>query len=429
MVSFPAGHARSYWAATAVGYRERPALDGEVEVDVAVVGGGFTGLSAAYHLCGYGYRVAVLERHRVGWGASGRNAGFLLTGYKWSYATLARRFGLDGARAMLRFQLDAIDLVEEIVTRHRIPCDFRRCGAVVAAHRPRALEALRRAQAFKADALGYETWVLDRHAMAEELGSPHYWGALVDPHGAAFHPLNYALGLAAAVEERGGQIFEDSPVIAVEGRTGAFVLRTPQGRVRATHVVVGTDGYTPEVFPPLFRSVVGVGNNVIVTEPLDPELAGRLIPKDRVVYDTKRLVWYFRLTPDRRLLFGGRGVLSGREGPPSFERLRQAMGTVFPELRGCRIEFAWGGIVGFTRDFLPHIGRTEDGIHFALGYCGIGAAASTLMGKLLAQNIRGEDRQRYPLEALPLRPIPLHGQRAFLIAVATLYFKLLDALA
>jgi len=419
-------HPASYWAATAVGDRDRPELDGDLSVDVAVIGGGFTGLSAAYHLQELGLKAAVLEQHRVGWGASGRNAGMLIPGFKYGFAELAQRWGLEGARALLRLKLESADLVEQIITRHNIACHWRRCGSLAAAWKPSHMEELREAQRFNAQQLGYETWIVEKDDLATELDSPVYHGGKVDPHACGFHPLNYALGLARAVEERGGLIFHGSPVRGLQRAGDDWVLQTPRGRVRARHVVVGTNGHTPPVVPRLHRSIMPVGNNVIVTQPLDEELARRLIPNDRMVYDTKRLLYYFRLTPDRRMLFGGRGVLSGREGPPSFRVLQRAMTRIFPDLAGARIEYAWGGYTGFTLDFLPHIGRTRDGIWFALGYCGSGAALSTMMGRLLALDIAGRERSRYPLEELDLKPIPLYGARGLVLRAATLYFKWRD---
>lgn len=427
-ITAASNHPPSYWAATSVGDRERPELDGDLAVDVAVIGGGFTGLSAAYHLQELGLRAAVLEQARVGWGASGRNAGMLIPGFKYGFAELAQRWGLEGARALLRLKLDAADLVEQIVTRHDIDCHWRRCGSAAAAWKPSHMEELRAAQRFNAEQLAYQTWIVERADLAGELDSPVYHGAKIDPHACGFHPLNYALGLAAAVEERGGLVFHGSPVQRLERTGSGWTLRTPRGQVRAGHVVVATNGYTPPAVPRLHRSIMPVGNNVIVTEPLDEELARRLIPHDRMVYDTKRLLYYFRLTPDRRMLFGGRGVLSGREGPPSFRVLHRALGRIFPDLARARIDYAWGGYTGFTLDFLPHIGRTVDGVWFALGYCGSGAALSTMMGRLLALDIVGRDRTRYPLENLDLRPIPLHGGRALVLQAATLYFKLRDYL-
>lgn len=419
-------HGDSYWAATANADRVRPPLASELQVDVAVIGAGFTGLSAAYHLQQAGVSTAVLEQQRVGWGASGRNGGHLLPGFKHGFRQLAEAWGLDAARQMLEMARAALDLVERLVHEHGIECSYARCGNLWAAHKPRHVERFKRDQEFLAERLGYETWVLERGEMHRELGTDRYHGVHVDPHGASFHPLNFTLGLADVVERLGGRLYDRTPVTGIAKRGGGFVLTTPEGRVRAAHVIVATNAYTSRLTPRLWASVAPSRSNIIVTEPVDPGLLDRLIPNRRVTSDTKRLLYYFRPTPDGRVLFGGRGSLREDANAPLYERLRAGLLSVFPELKDYRIAFRWGGLVAMTRDRFPHIGTTEEGLHFALGYCGRGAAMAVLMGRLLALNVRGEARRRYPVEELALPRIPFPALRGVAVRVAGACYALAD---
>ena len=413
-------HAESYWAATAAFGEPRSPLASDVQCDVVIVGGGFTGLSAAYHLQSMGVSTVVLEQNRVGWGASGRNGGHLLVGFKHGFSWIAEHWGIEAARAMLKMSLSAVDLVKGTVQEHQIRCSLSESGNLWAAHKPNHLEGFKHEQEFLEKHFDYQTWTLDEKQMHEELGSSAYHGVHVDPHGASFHPLNYALGLAGVVEERGGRIYERSGAREIQPLKEGVRIIAGNGQVTASQLIVAANGYTDTLFPKLHKSIVATNSDIIVTEPLDEELAQRLVPKGRVTSDSKRLLYYFRLTPDRRFLFGGRG---------DSKKLRAGMLWVFPELTDYRVEYEWSGLVGITLDMFPHIGQTSEGYHFALGYCGRGAAVANLMGKLLALNIVGKEREAYPLENVPVRQIPLHSLRGLGDKFMGAYYSVLDRFA
>ena len=347
--------------------------------DVAIVGGGYTGLAAARALARGGASVVVLERHTVGWGASGRNGGFVLPGYKPEIEHLARKLGLDEARRLFRLSLEAVGYLEGLIAEEKIACDHARCGGITLAAKPGHMQGLADGSRFLRDALGYETSVLGPGDMREEIGSARYSGGLLDPGAGSLHPGRYVRGLAAAARGAGATVAEGADALGVirEGKT--FVLDTSRGACRAGEVLVATNGYTGAAFPRLRRRVVPVGSYLISTVPLDQALASRLIPRGRVLSDTKNLLHYFRLSPDRRMVFGGRAAFTPTPVARSAEVLRRAMTEVFPELDGTELEYAWGGQVAFALDQMPHAGRL-DGLHHALAYAGHGVAMSTWLG-------------------------------------------------
>ncbi|RNB90654.1 FAD-binding oxidoreductase [Brevibacillus fluminis] len=420
-------HIDSLWAATANDHRIRPALEGELTTDVAIIGGGYTGLSTAYHLAQKQVGCVVLEQQQAGWGASGRNAGMVLTGYKPSIDSLASKHGKETARELLHISVEGIKLVETIVREHRISCSLENCGNFDAAFKPAHLEALKRNQEFMQTNFGYETYVIDKERMKrEEVNSDLYHGGLVDPHSYSFHPLNYALGLADAAEANGAVIYDRTEVTGIAKQGSEFLIRTSSGHVRAQHVVMATNGYTTSLAKSLAKKMVPIGSFIVATERLSREAVERLIPHNRMISDTKNFLYYFRRTPDDRILLGGRVDFNGKEGDALFGQVQQSLIEVFPTLAQTGMDYRWGGLLGFTLDFMPHIGQTEEGIHFALGYCGHGASISTLMGKLLAENVCDPLREKNSLERLPIRTVPFHSQRALLLGVASFYYHFVD---
>ncbi|MCK1992940.1 FAD-binding oxidoreductase [Peribacillus muralis] len=422
-------HALSLWAATSNKRNVKPSLQGEVETDVVIIGGGYTGLSTAYHLLQKGIKAVVLEQHEVGWGASGRNAGMILPGYQDSMSTIAKRYGIPAAKDMFSFSLEGIRLVESIIKERNISCDFKRSGHFVAAYKLKHLDALKKEQEFLNVHANYKTEVIDKMRMPEELDSTLYQGGLVDSQSCSFHPLNYALGLAHSVEDLGGVIYEHSQVIDIAHFPKHVIVRTASGSVKANQIVIATNGYTDGLIKKLTRSVFPIASYMIATEPLPPKLAKKLIPKNRMIFDTKNFLYYFRLTTDSRLVFGGKDSLHGVESEQTYAEVREELLEVFPELADYAIDYKWGGLLGMTSDFFPHIGQLDNGTHFALGCAGHGAAITTLLGKVMAQNIVHEDRVKSRLETLPLKEIPFHGQRALIMNVVEWYYKLLDKIS
>jgi gamma-glutamylputrescine oxidase len=397
-------HAPSYYAATANSWIPQPQLLGETRADVVVVGGGFTGLSAALHAAEAGFSVVLLEGKRIGWGASGRNGGQMIPGMRWGAADLAERFGDDMARALVGLANSAGALVKGRIARHAIACDLRH-GHFHAAAKPSHLDAMKRELAVLERLLDYQgARVVEAGDVGDYVASPRYHGGFADDNGGHLHPLNYALGLAKAARDAGVTIFEDSAVTAID-HTGPVVARTAQGSVIARHGVLACDAFMGEVEARLGAMTMPVANYNVATAPLGPEQAAALIPSGAAVSDSKFVLNYYRLSADNRLIFGGGEKYSPRP-PADIERfVRPYLEQVFPQLKGMGIDHAWGGLVGVTLNRLPHFGRIGQSF-FAHGWSGHGVLMTTLAGQLIAEAMQGT-AQRFDLFAsLPVRPFP-----------------------
>lgn len=419
-------HVNSYWFATAGEQKKRPMLNGDIDVDVAIIGAGFTGLSAAYHLQTLGYRTAVLDENCVGWGASGRNGSLMLVGYKHNLYTLASKYGVETTKEMLDMSLDGIELVKSISEKNNINCEFTNNGSFLAAYKASHLEKLKKEQEYMSREIEYENYIIEKKDVESEIHSPIYHGGMIDPNACYLHPLKYAIGLADAVEELGGKIYEQTKVNSITRNNGGVTLTTPHGQVKASSVISATNGYTQNVTRKLSRSVMPVGSYILTTEPLGTDIANRIIPNKRGLFDTKKFLYYFRMTKDDRLLFGGRVDFKAQESPELYQLLQKSMLEVFPELKKVKIDYTWGGNVALTFDLLPHIGQMDDGTYFALGYSGHGVSLSTLMGRLLALKINDDKSGNSILEKFPLKQIPLHDQRALVLNIVGNYYRFLD---
>jgi glycine/D-amino acid oxidase-like deaminating enzyme len=348
-------------------------------VDVVIVGGGYTGLSAARTLATHGASVIVLERETFGWGASGRNGGFVLPGFKADIPVLVRRLGLATTRRLFEESIAAIGFLESLVTAEAISCDFHRPGYLTLAARPGHLPDLEATSRLMRREFGYETTLLSATELAQELGSRRYHGAVLEPAAGALQPAAYVVGLAAAAERAGALLQDHTAVMRVARVPGGFRVETSSGTLATRDVLIATNGYGIGLHPGLARRLVPVGSYIIATPPLEPSLAQQLIPRGRVLSDTKPLLYYFRLSPDRRLVFGGRAAFVSEQTGRAAAELRRGMLEVFPDLAETKVEFAWGGTLGMTLDYLPHIGRM-DGVAYAMGYCGHGVALATWLG-------------------------------------------------
>jgi glycine/D-amino acid oxidase-like deaminating enzyme len=356
--------------------------------DVVVIGGGYTGLSAARSLARRGVEVTVLEQHTMGWGASSRNGGFMLSGYKPEMEEIARRVGPERAAGMFRLTLDAMRYVENLVQEERIECDFARSGALTLAAKAKHLPALEASSRFLSNSLSYETQVLSRSELREEIDSARYFGGLLDPGGRSLQPAKYVAGLAQAAARAGARLQENTRVTGVTRVGDCFEVTAGSRRLRARQVLAATNGYTPRALSALRRRIIPIGSYQIATAPLPPALTRRLIPRGRVLSDTKNLLYYFRLSPDFRLVFGGRASFTPTGIRRSSAILRAGMAEVFPELDGTPVEYAWSGKVAYPLDHLPHAGILG-GIHYAMGYCGHGVALATYLGHRLGEVIAG----------------------------------------
>jgi glycine/D-amino acid oxidase-like deaminating enzyme len=395
--------------------------------DVAIVGGGYTGLSAARTLARHGVVVTVVERHRAGWGASGRNGGFVLPGFQLGADRLLRRYGAERARALFAASLEAIGFLEGLIAEEAIDCGYARRGAVTLAARPGHLRDLGRSRLTLRERLGHETTLLGPAELRGEIDSPVYYGGLLDSAAGALHPARYCEGLAAAAVRAGAVIVEGVEVLGVDRSDGRTTLATSGGPLRAAEVLVATNGYTGPAFPALRRRVVPVGSYVIATARLEPAVVRGLLPRARVMSDTWNLLHYFRVSDDGRLVFGGRASFTPTTVERSAGILAVAMRKIFPPLAQVPIEYAWAGNVCFGRDRMPHAGRL-DGIHYALGYAGHGVALSTWLGARMGDALAG--RGAIPeLTGDRLRTIPFYRGVPWFLPVAGGYYRLKDWLS
>lgn len=423
----PGACTRSWYAATSLARPEHPPLDGDLSVDVCIVGAGYTGLSAALHLAGRGYDVAVLEAERVGWGASGRNGGQIVTGYNKSMGTIARMVGREDAARLWGMGEEAKRLVADLVERHRIDCGLK-WGYLFAGLKPRHLADLREMQEEWRDGYGYDrARLVDREEMAGMVAARGYLGGLYDTGGGQLHPLNYALGLGRAAVGAGARIFERTRVLRID--TGAQpAAHTSTGTVRARHMVLAGNAYLGRVAPPLAAKVMPVGTYMIATEPLGENRAKGLIPSDAAVADINFVLNYYRRSHDHRLLFGGGVSYSGLDRPGLETSLRRTMLRYFPQLDDVRIDYCWGGHVAITMDRLPHFGRLGPATYFAHGYSGHGVALTGLAGKLMAEAIAGTAERFDVFARLPHASFPGGPARTPMLVLAMLWYRLRDLL-
>ena len=420
----------SVWSAPSQLGAARAAAPLPARADVAIAGAGIAGLSAALALAKRGVSACVLEASYVGFGASSRNGGMVLTGLKLDAATLQRRYGAAAAREMFGTTLAAIDLVESIVREHGIDCDFARSGHLEVAVKPSHYEEFVRAAKLLNDEFGHRVRTIARDALAEEIGSRAFYGGLLDERSAGLDPARYVAGLARAAESAGSTICENAAVASVERDGDAWRIETARGTLRANTLVAATGAYTGAPFGALRSKLVPLGSYVIATQRLAPDLAATLLPRNRMVYDSKRLLHYFRLTPDRRMLFGGRAAFLP-EGPRTIAQsariLQRDMLAMFPQLRDTTIEYAWGGTLDIAFDVMPHAG-TEGGLYYALGFAGHGVAMATLLGRLTGDAIAGVPARNPFARALPAGPPWYRGNPWFLPLVGT-WQRVLDRIA
>ena len=395
-----AQHTASYYAASSLRQPDYPALAGDVVADVCVVGGGFSGLNTALELAERGLRVVLLEARKVGWGASGRNGGQLIRGVGHGLDQFANVIGADGVRQMKLMGLEAVEIVRQRVERFQIPCDLT-WGYCDLTNKPRDLEGFAEdAEELRNLGYRYETRLLQADQMHTVVGSDHYVGGLIDMGSGHLHPLNLALGESVAAQQLGVQLFEQSTVSGIDYGPEVRV-HTAQGSVRAKTLVLGCNAYLNQLNPELSGKVLPAGSYIIATEPLSEEQAHALLPQNMAVCDQRVALDYYRLSADRRLLFGGACHYSGRDPKDIAAYMRPKMLEVFPQLGAARIEYQWGGMIGIGANRLPQIGRLDDqpNVYYAQAYSGHGVNATHLAGKLLAEAISGQHHGGFDLFA------------------------------
>jgi gamma-glutamylputrescine oxidase len=421
-------HPQSYYVASARPFPHLPELQGETHADVAVIGGGYTGLSAALNLAERGYNVALIEQARIGWGASGRNGGQINTGLRKGPIELIARYGRDRAKALFALAEEGRAIIRERVARHRIRCDLK-ANTLLVAHRPREAAWMRAEVAALEREFGYrKARFVPREELDEHVGSDIFHAGIADYGGGHLHPLNYALGLAQAATEAGAQLYERTHAFAVEEKDGDVIVSTDKGRIKAAYAVIACDAYLGELEPRIAPRIMPVANFLIATEPLGEAEAQALIPNDACVCDTRFVVNYFRLSGDRRMIWGGGEKYTPAPPPDIAAFVRPHMARVFPGLAGKTIEYAWSGMVGITRNRLPNLGRLGN-VFYAQGYSGQGVAIAGIAGKLIAEALSGTAERFDVFASLPHRSFP--GGTALrqpLLVLAMLWYAMRDRL-
>ncbi len=424
----PGRYPESWYAATVEGALELEQLQGEETCDVAVIGGGFTGLSAALHLGERGYKVCLLDAHRIGWGASGRNGGQVGTGQRVSQDELEAMVDPGLARAAWDIAEEAKALVQHLIARHKIPCDYR-AGAIHANHRRRYDRHSERFVALLNEKYDYgKIRYVPRDEMQTLVGCAGYHGGTLDMGAGHLHPLNYALGLARAAIAHGARLYECSEVSRVDKGAPA-VAHTAQGRLKARYVIYACNGYVGELERNIGRYVMPINNYIIATEPLGDDIARQLIANNACVSDSRFVVNYFRCSLDNRMLFGG-GESYGYRFPKDIKGfVRKAMLEIYPGLKHTRIDFGWGGTLAITMSRLPYFQRHGPNVFSASGYSGSGVALATGAGAMLAEAIDGIATRFDVINRLPTPGFPGGGAfRSPLLALALTWYGLRDRL-
>ena len=401
---------------------------GRQRYDVCVVGGGITGCSAALHLAERGYSVVLLEARELGFGASGRSGGQVLPGLGTDIATVEQALGRECARDVWEMSREAVRLTAELIERHAIPCDLT-WGYLHAAVKPRHVRELHQFQERMARDYGYEAfrW-LEGDALRARVATDAYPGALYESEGGHLHPLNYTLGLARAAQRAGVTIHEHSPATAIRRGQPAVVV-TERGEICADFVMVGANAYLGRLLPELEGRIMRAANYIVATEPLGAGQAARVLPGNDALSDANFVLDYYRLSADKRLLYGGEVSYDGREPRGLQQRMDAKIAKLFPALKGVRIDYRWGGNVAITLNRAPDFGRLNGNIYYAQGYSGHGMALAGLAGQVVAEAIAGQSERFDLFAAMPHRPFP-GGERLRmpLLVMATTFYKLRDRL-
>ncbi len=411
----------SLWVATARAAPATPPLDASRRADVAIVGAGYSGLAAALQLAEAGVSVVVLETGEPGWGASGRNGGQVIPGLKYDPDELVAMFGPKAGEHLVDVAGGAADAVFDLIARHGIDCEARRCGWIQPAFAAADLDLIaRRVEQWQRR--GAPVAMLDRDTACRLIGSPIYHGGWIDRRAGSLQPLSYCRGLARAAQKAGALVCGGSRVSALARDGARWKVTTAHGpTVSAERVLLAANGYTDALWPRLRRTVIAANSFQVATRRLPDNLRETILPEGHVASDTRKLLLYYRWHHDR-LIMGGRGPFREPAGPPAYRHLERVIGLLFPQLEGTRCEFYWTGRVALTRDHLPHVHQPAPGLTVFLGYNGRGVAMATTLGTLVAKNLIAPADNPLPLPITGIRPIPLHSlHRIYATAILQMY--------
>jgi len=414
-----------YWWETT----PRPLLDASrvpETVDVAIIGSGYTGLNAALQIARGGRSTLVVDAEEAGWGCSTRNGGQISTSIKPGFAELGARHGPQRAYDILKEGQRSLEWIAELVAAEKLDCDFGVVGRFHAAHNAAQYESLARSIANQPKGLEVPAELVPRAEQHTELGTDAYFGGVVYTRHASLDPGRFHQGLLERVLAAGATVIAHCPVTAIDKDSGGFRVVTARGTTKARAVVVATNGYTGKLTPWLRRRVIPIGSYMIATEPLPAAQMARLNPRNRIVSDTRKVVFYYRASPDQqRILFGGRVSNSETDPEISGPRLHVEMVKIFPELGRTRISHSWCGFIAYTFDELAHIGN-HDGLHYAMGYCGSGVGMASYMGMRLGLQVLGRTEGRTALDGLRFQTRPLYSGNPWFLAPSIHYYRWRD---
>ncbi|HET7145331.1 MAG TPA: FAD-binding oxidoreductase [Anaerolineales bacterium] len=399
------------------------------KADVAIIGGGYTGLSAARTLAKRNMKVVVLEAETIGWGASSRNGGMALTGLKVPMRTIFKKYGREMAKELFQCSLDSVDTVERIIREENIDCGFARMGHLLLANKPKHYDSLKAEADFMAQTFDHKLRLVSAGELKTEIGSGVFHGGLVDDVSGGLNPAQYVAGLAEAGKKAGAMLCARARVHSLSRGENRFVLETERGVLRAESVFVATSGYTGNATRKLQKKIIPIGSFIIATERLADGLAHELSPKNRMIFDFKHYLNYFRLW-DNRIIFGGRAAFFPETSGTikrSAEILQHEMTRVYPQLKVARVEYVWGGTLDFAFDMMTHTGEL-DGLNYSLGYAGHGVAMATHLGKTMAEAILSGDVKNHPFARFdfPNAPLGLYTGFPWFLPFAGIWHKFLD---
>lgn len=422
-------HIDSWYAASVPPPAARPALQGTIEADVCVIGGGIAGCSTALHLAERGRSVALLEGELIGWGASGRSGAQAITGVACGQRKLESLIGAADARRVWDMTVESLALQRRLIQRHDIDCDYVP-GQMHVALKPRQERELRAELEYLRTRYDYPALrMVEREEVRATIASNRYIAGTFDADCAHLHPLKYTQGLAAAAERAGARLFEDSRALDYRRSNGRLIVRTPQGEVRCRAIALCGNAWLGPFAPALARKIMGVGTYIVATAPLGAERARQLIRNNAAVTDINWVIDYFRLSRDHRLLFGGRVSYSGLDPLGTRRATRARMLQVFPQLADVTIDHAWGGYVDITLNRAPHFGRLEPEVYFVQGFSGHGIALAGIAGQLLAEAISGTEERFDIFARIPHRDFPGGpALRRPALVLAMLWYRLRDLL-
>ncbi|MCP3689642.1 MAG: FAD-binding oxidoreductase [Gammaproteobacteria bacterium] len=396
------------------------------KVDVLVVGSGYTGLNCAIQTARGGRDTLVIDSQSLGWGCSARNGGQISGEIKPGYAQLKRKYGEDKAFALTQEARIALDWVQQFIHEEQIDCDLRPCGRFNAAHSPRQFRRLVEYAENQPSGLEQDLIIVDRQHQASEIDSDFYHGGLVIPAHSSLDPAKYHQGLYQRAIDSGCNAIGDCEALHIERQHKGFIVTTSIGKLEARNIVIATSGYTGPVSPWQRRRLIPIGSYMLATEELDAALVQQLLPQDRVFSDTRKLVVYFRRSPDsKQILFGGRVSVFESDPVKSASALRQEMLRILPQLSTARLSHAWMGFVGFSFDYLPHLGE-QDGIYYAMGYCGSGICLASYFGNRLGRQLLGDAEARIAFNDVDFPTRPFYNGRPWFLAAAVQYYQLRD---